>query len=31
MGLFTKRIGPVFLKSSNQAKEYVDKLRELKE
>ena len=31
MGLFTKRIGPVFLKSSNQAREYVDKLRELKE
>ena len=31
MGLFTRKIGPVFLKSSNQAKEYVDKLRELKE
>ena len=31
MGLFTRKIGPVFLESSNQAREYVDKLRELKE
>lgn len=31
MGLFTRKIGPVFLKSSNQAREYVDKLRGLKE
>lgn len=29
MGLFSRKIGPVFLKSSNQAKEYVDKLKEL--
>lgn len=31
MGLFTKKIGPVFLKTSNQAKEYVDKLKSLQE
>lgn len=29
MGLFTKAIGPVFLKNSNQAKDYIDKLKEL--
>lgn len=31
MGLFTKSIGPVFLKKSNQATDYVDKLRGLLE
>ena len=31
MGLFTKSIGPVFLKNSNQAKEYIDKLKALEE
>ena len=31
MGLFTKKIGPVFLKTSNQAKEYVEKLKSLQE
>ena len=31
MRLFTKKIGPVFLKTSNQAKEYVDKLKTLQE
>ena len=31
MGLFTKKIGPVFLKTSNQAKEYVEKLKALQE
>ena len=31
MGLFTKAIGPVFLKSSNQAEEYIHKLKELQE
>lgn len=31
MGLFTKSIGPVFLKSSNQAAEYVDKLKNLRD
>ncbi len=31
MGLFTKAIGPVFLKSSNQAAEYVDKLKSLRD
>ena len=29
MGLFTKSIGPVFLKSSNQATEYINKLKDL--
>lgn len=29
MGLFTKSIGPVFLKSSNQATEYIYKLKDL--
>ena len=31
MGLFTKKIGPVFLKTSNQAEEYVEKLKSLQE
>lgn len=31
MGLFTKSIGPVFLKSSNQAEEYISKLKLLLE
>ena len=31
MGLFTKSIGPVFLKNSNQAKEYINKLKVLEE
>lgn len=31
MGLFTKSIGPVFLKSSNQAEEYISKLKQLQE
>lgn len=31
MGLFTKSIGPVFLKKSNQATEYIDKLKVLLE
>ena len=31
MGLFTKSIGPVFLKKSNQATEYIDKLKALQE
>lgn len=29
MGLFTKTIGPVFLKSSNQAEDYICKLKDL--
>lgn len=29
MGLFTKAIGPVFLKSSNQAADYINKLKNL--
>ena len=29
MGLFTKAIGPVFLKSSNQAADYIHKLKDL--
>lgn len=28
MGLFTKEIGPVFLKSNNQTEEYINKLKE---
>ena len=31
MGLFTKEIGPVFLKSSNQAAEYIEKLKLLQD
>ena len=31
MGLFSKSIGPVFLKKSNQATEYISKLKELQE
>ena len=31
MGLFTKSIGPVLLKKSNQATEYIDKLKALQE
>ncbi len=31
MGFFTKTIGPVFLKTSNHACDYVDKLKELQE
>lgn len=31
MGLFTRKIGPVFLKLSNQAENYINKLRELQE
>ena len=31
MGLFTKAIGPVFLKTSNQAEEYIHKLKALQE
>lgn len=31
MGLFTKEIGPVFLKSSNQAVDYINKLKALLE
>lgn len=31
MGLFTKAIGPVFLKSSNQATDYIHKLKNLQE
>lgn len=31
MGLFTKEIGPVFLKASNQAAEYIEKLKLLQD
>lgn len=31
MGLFTKSIGPVFLKKSNQASDYINKLKEIQE
>lgn len=31
MGLFTKSVGPVFLKKSNQATDYINKLKELQE
>lgn len=31
MGLFTKAIGPVFLKQSNNATDYIEKLQELQE
>lgn len=31
MGLFTKAIGPVFLKQSNNAADYIEKLKELQE
>lgn len=31
MGLFTKAIGPVFLKQSNNATDYIEKLKELQE
>lgn len=31
MGLFTKSIGPVFLKSSNRANDYIDKLKGLED
>lgn len=31
MGIFTKAIGPVFLKSSNQAAEYIDRLRDIQD
>ena len=31
MGLFTKEIGPVFLKSNNQTEDYINKLKEILE
>lgn len=31
MGLFTKSIGPIFLKDSNRAKDYIDRLKALEE
>ena len=31
MGLFTKKIGPVFLKENSDAEAYIEKLKELSE